>query len=135
MVTSTDEEGLSSSWVYPLLDHCRASRNPLLRLVPFLADRAIPSVSTPEDFAFIEKQLSENELEIIDRKQQRFTRQLDTPEEGYNVMIEQGWCVKVIDIPGVPFFLLNMFARYIINRLPFPIRGTQVVETILLRRS
>ena len=134
LVTTTNEEGLTTGWVYPLLDHCKASFNPLLRLVPFLAYRAIPKVKAPENFASIEQSLIEGEFEIIDRQQQRFTRRLETPAEGYSVLIEQGWCVKVIDLPGVPFSLLKMVARYIINRLPFPILGTQVVETILLRR-
>ncbi len=42
--------------------------------------------------------------------------------------------LTVVDVPGLSFTVLKKFARYIINRLVFPIAATHVVESLMLRR-
>ena len=134
LVNSTDEEGLSTAWVQPLLAHCQKSWNPLLRLVPLFVRRAISNVHAPTEYAVIEAALSRNGFEVLDRQQHRFPYRLETPDDAYSLWIEQGWCVTVVDVPGLSFTVLKKFARYIINRLVFPIAATHVVESLMLRR-
>lgn len=116
----------------PLLEQIdslfRHSRNPVRRAVARAADHAFARSSVPATGADLVEDAAACGLHLLRRDRMRQTIVFNTAEEAYRFAIEDGWCVNVLAVPGVPLAMAQLLTRAGLRLFRYPFTFTQVIE-------
>ncbi|WP_019645535.1 class I SAM-dependent methyltransferase [Novispirillum itersonii] len=126
LATSTNEG--AAPLMAQINSRFRVSRNPLRRIIARATDHAFSRSSVPATGAMLEADAAACGLRLISRDTLRHTIVFQSAEEAYRFAIEDGWCVNVLAVPGIPPGLGQRLTRAGLRLFQYPFTFTQVVE-------
>lgn len=108
--------------------HFRSSLNPLRRMIAWATDRAFGLSSVPDRAEDLVADAQACGLRILSRETLRQTIVFSSAAEAYRFAIEDGWCVNVMTVPGLPVSVGQSLVRSGLGLFRYPFVFTQVIE-------
>lgn len=126
LATSTNEG--AAPLLEQIAQHFRPSRNPVRRAIAHATDHAFARSSVPATGEDLIADAAACGLRLLRRDTLRHPIVFTTADEAYRFAIEEGWCVNVLAVPGIPPGLGQRLTRAGLRLFRYPFTFTQVIE-------